>query len=596
MPELSDIMISATTLGKDVLKEIFRDPAITAYNRLEPRPRSEDFSRSLKAEVRDALWFITRQWQLGEIEAEDAGSPIDARLMTRRAPIDRFAVLDDTSRAYDDTIPLEVVVEREMIPWSLSLKVEIGQRFLRLHGLALRTKYAHAYRNHYPIDSGLEAEFARQPDSLGLYAATLKRAIDGEKLIAAINDHTFRATIGITDDNEWSAIKTVTDQLLDSLARLYSEPNKASPKAWEPGKMAYRIAIASPISGTEQAVLDAPHYSEGRLDWYAFDASPATTQMPDPAEVMPASVTTNVISFLPTAADFPGMPSPRFWEMEDRQVNFGTINAKTTDHLLLTFAEMGLVFGNDWFVIPFELPVNSLCEIRGLVVTDVFGDRTLIRAANDAPDSQWQRWSMFNVSGQDGDAWQGRYFFLPASITQTHESDSIEEVSFVRDEMANLAWAVEETIPDATGKGMEARLVAQTAGLPPLPAPSIASIRYVLGTTVPENWIPFLPVHLPGSVQDIRFQRAAMPKLGSPPVDVVRPRGVLLKEVDSPFYIAEAEILAAGTIVSRRFQRTRWYEGRTYLWLGRARETGRGGGSSGLRFDQIYPVSETPNA
>jgi hypothetical protein len=594
MPELSDIMISATTIGKDVLKEIFRDPAITAYNRLEPRPRSEDFSRSLKAEVRDALWFITRQWQLGEIEAEDAGSPIDARLMTRRVPIDRFAVLDDTPRAYDETIPLEVVVEREVISWSLSLKIEIGQRFLRLHSPALRTKFSDAYRNNYPIDSGLEADFDRQPDSLGLYAATLKRAIDGEKLIAAINDHTFRATIGITDDVEWSAIKLVTDQLLDSLARLYSEPNPASPKAWEPGKMAYRVAIASPISGAEQAVLDAPHYSEGRLDWYAFDASPAATQMADPAGVTPAGVTTNVISFLPTAADFPGMPSPRFWEMEDRQVNFGTINAKTTDHLLLTFAEMGLVFGNDWFVVPFELPVNSLCEIRGLVVTDVFGDRTLIRAANDAPDSQWQRWSMFNVSGQDGDAWQGRYFFLPASITQTHESDSIEEVSFVRDEIANLAWAVEETIPDATGKGMEARLVAQTAGLPPLPAPSIASIRYVLGTTVPENWIPFLPVHLPGSVQDIRFQRAAMPKLGSPPVDVVRPRGVLLKEVDSPFYIAEAEILAAGTIVSRRFQRTRWYEGRTYLWLGRARETGRGGGSSGLRFDQIFPTSENP--
>jgi hypothetical protein len=83
MPELSDIMTS-TAVGKEILKEVFRDPAITAYNRLEPRPRSEDFSRSLKAEVRDALWFITRQWQLGEIEAEDAGSPIDARLMNRR--------------------------------------------------------------------------------------------------------------------------------------------------------------------------------------------------------------------------------------------------------------------------------------------------------------------------------------------------------------------------------------------------------------------------------------------------------------------------------------------------------------------------------
>ena len=165
-----------------------------------------------------------------------------------------------------------------------------------------------------------------------------------------------------------------TVQLLASLARLYSEPAATSPKAWDPEKMAYRVAIATPASGTDQAVLDAPRYSEGRLDWYAFDASPAATRMPDPIGATPASFTTEVIAFLPTAADFPGMPSPRFWEMEDRQVNFGTINAKTTDHLLLTFAEMALVFGNDWFVIPLELPVNSLCEVQGLVVTDVFGD------------------------------------------------------------------------------------------------------------------------------------------------------------------------------------------------------------------------------
>ena len=120
------------------------------------------------------------------------------------------------------------------------------------------------------------------------------------------------------------------------------------------------------------------------------------------------------------------MPNPRFWEIEDREINFGTINAKTTDHLLMTFAEMGLVYGNDWFVIPYELPVNSLCQVEGLVVTDVFGDRTLIRAANDATDTQWQRWSMFNISGQDGDAWRGRYFFLPSSTTQVHESEPIE--------------------------------------------------------------------------------------------------------------------------------------------------------------------------
>jgi hypothetical protein len=81
------------------------------------------------------------------------------------------------------------------------------------------------------------------------------------------------------------------------------------------------------------------------------------------------------------------MPNPRFWEMEDRRVNFGALNAKTTDHLLLAFAEMGLVYGNDWFVIPHEMPVNHLCQVLGLLVTDVFGDRTLVPPANGTDET-----------------------------------------------------------------------------------------------------------------------------------------------------------------------------------------------------------------
>lgn len=66
-----------------------------------------------------------------------------------------------------------------------------------------------------------------------------------------------------------------------------------------------------------------------------------------------------------------------------------------TDHLSLVFAEMGLVYGNDWFVIPYALAVNTPCEVLGLVVTDVFGDRTAIRAADEG-GSAWQRWSCSN--------------------------------------------------------------------------------------------------------------------------------------------------------------------------------------------------------
>ena len=51
-------------------------PATTVWNRLEGRPRTINFDRALKAEVRDALWFLSRQWQMGEFLGDDAGTPI----------------------------------------------------------------------------------------------------------------------------------------------------------------------------------------------------------------------------------------------------------------------------------------------------------------------------------------------------------------------------------------------------------------------------------------------------------------------------------------------------------------------------------------
>ena len=304
-------------------------------------------------------------------------------------------------------------------------------------------------------------------------------------------------------------------------------------------------------------------------------------------EPVPVPEAQQPISFIPVAATFRGMPNPRFWEMENRQVNFGQLDAKTTDTLLLTFAELGLIYGNDWFIIPYSMKANTLCEVRVLVITNVFGERTLIRAADEGEENNWQRWSMFNLSNLNEFGSYNRQFFLPATITSTLESEPLEQVNYTRDEMTNMVWAVEEVIPDGNGKGISGYDAADRFGVEPPPiAASTANIRYVLGTTVPENWTPFLPVHKPGSDQDILFQRAAMPKLDGTPDEIVKAKGILIKEV-TPYYVNEEEVPAAGTLLRRSYQRTRWYNGSTFLWIGRSRETGRGQGSSNLRFDQI---------
>src|SRR6478672_13578502 len=88
-------------------------PLVRGWNRLEGRPRSADFDRSLRAEVRDPLWFLTRQWQFGEFQGEDAGSPIDARLAYATTKLVHYLPRSGDRLDFPQNQPLEAVVERE---------------------------------------------------------------------------------------------------------------------------------------------------------------------------------------------------------------------------------------------------------------------------------------------------------------------------------------------------------------------------------------------------------------------------------------------------------------------------------------------------
>ena len=106
-----------TAIAAEVLEvitlEAYRIPSVTAYNRLEASPRTADFSRSLRAEVRDALWMLTRQWQFGEFQGEDAASPVTAQIAGEHTTLEQVAFPGDHRFALDENIPLETQVERE---------------------------------------------------------------------------------------------------------------------------------------------------------------------------------------------------------------------------------------------------------------------------------------------------------------------------------------------------------------------------------------------------------------------------------------------------------------------------------------------------
>src|SRR5262245_27251048 len=96
-------------------------PSVTSWTRLEPRCREADMRTTLAARISDPLWLLGRQWQMGEFQGEDVGTPVLARVRARSAMLSRCylgELPDDrpstTGAPYDPRVmPLEVMVERQ---------------------------------------------------------------------------------------------------------------------------------------------------------------------------------------------------------------------------------------------------------------------------------------------------------------------------------------------------------------------------------------------------------------------------------------------------------------------------------------------------
>jgi hypothetical protein len=340
------------------------------------------------------------------------------------------------------------------------------------------------------------------------------------------------------------------------------------------------LTVVAP-DGADELTLVAPEYAGGRLDWSAFrleeDVLLGATERREDV----------VSTTVPAPASYPGMPAPRLWEFEDSQVRFGAIDAGPEDLARLLMIEFASVYGNDWFVLPLELPIGTVCPLRSLVVTDTFGDRTLVRSATDV-DGAGGEWSVFQPSlvptGAAAPRGRANLLFLAPVLPQAQlESEPVEEVRLFRDEMANMVWAVERTIETPSGQPLDRFQEYErprAAAPPPAPvAPAAqAQLHYRLASDVPDHWIPFVPEEQ--AAGESRLHRLSPAGASGPGA----PLGRLLLPV-AELALFEEEIPREGVRLVRTRQHARWIGGTTHLWTARRKRPGRGEGSSGLRFD-----------
>ena len=603
-------------------------PAITLWNRLDGRPRAENFDRALKAEVRDPLWMLCKQWQMGEFKGDDAASPVFAKVHIETTELNKYQPNNHGVQTFEQTVPLETKVEHRPIPFTrqkqsiaLDIRLLMGRQWAKLLVKESPTlaAYAKAFMAAFPVtmpnttDKTASEVYAHR-EVWQQFAAVAGRKMDGYDLLVYLkksplppqyNDLPNAVLLPILDQTKVDSLNIVAKKFKDWYDALFYQPENPEENAWQSDALEYQFACSAPIGSNQEKVLVAKEYYQGHLDWYNLDIDSDKTALATPPNPLPSNQKGKTQAFIPAPLAFNGMPNTRWWAFEDRRTNFGDIKPDTNDVAKLLLIEFGLVYANDWFLIPVPVPMGSITEVKGLSVTNVFGERLWIEAAGRGLANDWQRWAMFGLgqSNKKAAVQADTSLLMLPTVPKIQEGKPLEEVMLIRDEMANMVWGIETVVPLAHGKGKSGSETAtetrqffdkRAVPLGPLPE-NDAKIRYEVMNAVPENWIPFIPVKIPNDIREIQLQRASMPRAIIGQLDAiqkVKPLTALLREglegqPVQPYFIHEEEVPRAGVVVSQSFQRTRWLNGRILTWLGVRKQTGRGEGNSNLRFDSL---------
>ena len=353
---------------------------------------------------------------------------------------------------------------------------------------------------------------------------------------------------------------------------------------------------------------------------------------------------------LPTPASFAAAPNKRLWQMEDRKVFMGNSVEEPSEanSVVMRFATM---YSNDWMLFPLKTEIGQYITIERIDVIDSFGQRHTMsgdcRAGNKEQlgeyEEQWQVFVNSTVGDAKRTAINGLYY--AQQLAATIEGKPVEEIKILRDEIANMVWGVENIVPDGCGGTLDANLYAtqletivnerNKAGEPVREpdtivfgqdsAPEVekaasnqaprAKFSYSLQSSVPFNWIPFIPQRLATEDtknspffmggREIILRRGKMPcyifngnkfdlHAVRPQSSIMRPvvtrdkNGNVLKE--EPMVIHEEAVQATGIRLTKNYQRARWIGGKTYQWLGVHKRQSRTEASSGLVFDKLKEV------
>lgn len=542
--------------------------SITTWTRLEPQIRDESLP-GLAARVADPLFLLARQWQTGELDGSDSGTPIAVQVVHEEAPITHWAKGTSRGRAskYPTDTPVEAVINAVRPEISLRDRARGGQKFSALLGGTLATAHkADLVSDGYAVQAPATAIDTDTTNTQWM-RVIVGRELDGQALRDAMGNRSgvlpaaFAASFRSASQQDHEDITMAAD----AFRTWWDDRFHASEGAWQPQRLAAPFRLGA--SSTHGAItLVAPDHRGGPINWTAFDLlTPATIGRS-------ASATPTTTTVLPTRATYPGMPATRWWQFEDATVDVGQISAGPDDLARLLMAEFALIYGNDFFVAPLSVPVGSVSRIVEVTVDTNFGETISIPSTITVDGGSTASWRLFHCTAATEKAFREEgLLVIPHTAVGPLTGPAVEDVLLTRDEMANMAWAIERHVRGPAGPTMDRSSVAHARD--PVPsAPAAGAVpTYVLSSTVPDAWLP-LTATARGTLETAGTQ----PRLGR------------LLGAGRKFVLDETELPRNGRLVTCQATRARTPDGRALTWWGWRSGPGRGESSSGLRFDDVH--------
>lgn len=299
---------------------------IDCHLRLDPHPRQENFAAGFAARIHDPLWFLTRQWQMGEFQGENAATPVrvDYSLVTTPIKPSTLAPEADPTR-----VPAESIIEDEDDSWwTMGRRLRIGSA-LAAAGAPIGA--AERFTPPPPYE-----KLADRPDGLAIWR---------HRVALELPEAAFTA-LGVPVSRRSS---------------------------WQSDELVYSTEFPTG-DGPHSATLTVPRHRGGEVDWITADASSTTfSGDAEKRHVFPAPL------------HYPGAPASRWWEFEDAAVDIGGYPPDSAHPVTALLIELICTHGDNWFVFPIDVPVGHVATLQDgtITVIDSFGESRDVGAPQD---------------------------------------------------------------------------------------------------------------------------------------------------------------------------------------------------------------------